>query len=129
MMNRDYAFLALFLVILITSFIFIYLNSESLDCSMEQSFGDVMSDINYEFEPEGSSYGDAKIIRLFINSYRGRIEYYGMEITDDRGEVLFFENLTNPEGGSITASLKLGEDETVNVKRFFKKKCFPEVLL
>ena len=27
MMNRDYAFLALFLVILITSFIFIYLNS------------------------------------------------------------------------------------------------------
>jgi hypothetical protein len=129
MMKRDYAFLTLFVVILITSFIFIYQNSESLDCSMERSFGDVMSDISYEFEPNGSSYGNTKILRFFISSYRGRIEYYGMEVTDKDGKVLYFENLTNHEGGSLSASFELEENESVNVKRFFKKKCFPEVVL
>ncbi|MFH1473881.1 MAG: hypothetical protein ABIE55_03215 [Candidatus Aenigmatarchaeota archaeon] len=129
MNKRDYAFLILFLVILATSFIFIYQNRDSFDCSIEYSYGDIMGDIEYEFEPEGSAYGKTKIFRFIISSHRNRIEYFGMEVTDVYGNVLFFENLTNPDGGSISISLESDENETLTVRRFFKKTCYPEMQL
>jgi hypothetical protein len=128
-MKREDIFLILFLVILATSLIYIYQNLESLDCYIDYSYGDLMSDINYEFEPEGSLFGKTKIFRFLISSNRNRLEYFGMEITDEDGEVLFFENITNPEGGSLSASIEVEENETVNVKRFFKKMCYPEAQL
>jgi hypothetical protein len=128
-MKRSYIFLILFLVILATSLLYIYQNLESLDCYIDYTYGDLMSDINYEFEPEGSLFGKARIFRFLISSNRNRLEYYGMEIRDEKGEVLFFENMTNPEGGSLSASIEGGENETFIVKRFFKKMCYPEVEL
>lgn len=119
----------LFLIILATSFVFIYQNLESLECYMEYSYGDIMSDIEYEFEPEGSVYGKTKIFRFIISSSKSTIEYYGMEITDREGETLYFENLTDSEGGSISFSLEADENETLSVRRFFKKKCYPEIEL
>jgi hypothetical protein len=128
-MKREDIFLILFLVILATSLVYIYQNLESLDCYIDYSYGDLMSDINYEFEPEGSLFGKTKIFRFLISSNRNRLEYFGMEIKDGQGEILFFENITNPEGGSLSASIEVGENETVIVKRFFKKMCYPEVEL
>ncbi len=127
-MKREYLFVILFLVILATSFVFIYQNTESLECYMEYSYGDIMSDIEYEFEPEGSAYGKTRIFRFIISSHRNNIEYYGMEISNDE-EVLFFENLTDAEGGSISISLESEENETLIVRRFFKKACYPEMQL
>ena len=128
-LDRGNVFLLLFLIILATSFIYIYQNIDSLDCYMDSTYGDVMGDIKYEFEPEGSSYGKTKIFRFTISSLRRRIQYYGMEVTKEDGEVLFFENFTNPEGGSISISIESEENETLTVKRFFKKICYPEIVL
>lgn len=129
-MRRGDIFLLLFLVILATSFFYIYQNLESLDCSIEQSISDVMSDIEYEFEPEGSSYGKTKIFRFIISSSRNRLEYFGMKVSREEGEVLFFDNRTNQEGGSILATLSLSnENETLVIDRFFKKRCYPEIHL
>ena len=106
-MKKEDILLILFLVILATSFIYIYQNLESLDCYIDYSYGDIMADITYEFEPEGSLFGKTKIFRFLISSNRNRLEYFGMEVTDEKGEVLFFENMTNPGGGSLSASIEL----------------------
>jgi hypothetical protein len=95
---------------------------------MENTTRDVMSDIKYEFEPNGSLYGKTKIYRFNIVSSRKNLEYYGMKITNG-DEVLFFEAGTTPEGGSIVATLIINETDVINVDRFFKKKCFSEVRL
>jgi len=125
-MKREDFLIIIFAVILITSLIYLYQNLSSFECSMESSFSNVMSDINYEFEPEGSLYSKTKVFRFNILSSRNRLEYFGMIIT--RGEeILFFENRTEPEGGSIVATINLNENVTAN--RFFKKKCYPEVKL
>jgi hypothetical protein len=126
-MKREYVFLILFLLILATSLLYIYHNLESLDCYIDYTYGDLMSDINYEFEPEGSLFGKTRIFRFLISSERNRLEYFGMEIKNEKGEILFFENMTNPEGGSLSASIE--NNEAVIVKRFFKKMCYPEVEL
>ena len=94
---------------------------------MENSFSSVMSDINYEFEPQGSLYNKVKVFRFTISSSRKRIEYFGMKISRENGEVLFFENRTEPEGGSIVATIN--ETENLTVNRFFKKKCYSEIQL
>lgn len=125
-MKREDFLIIIFAVILITSLIYLYQNLSSFECSMESSFSNVMSDISYEFEPEGSLYSKTKVFRFNIFSSRNRLEYFGMIIT--RGEeILFFENRTEPEGGSIVTTINLNEN--VNVNRFFKKKCYPEVKL
>ena len=100
----------------------------SFECSMETSIGSAKSDVNYEFEPEGSLYSKTKIFRFYVLSSNNKLDYYGMKIS--RGEeTLFFENRTEPEGGSIVATLTLNETDKVTVNRFFKKKCFAEVQL
>ena len=126
MKKSDYLAIV-FLVILTAGLFYFYQNLESFDCSMDQYFG---NDIEYEFEPEGSLYGKTRIYRFIISSSRNRLEYYGMNVTNEDGEEVFFENRTNPEGGSITTTITLNnEDEVVVVERFFKKKCYPEVRL
>ncbi|MFH0928821.1 MAG: hypothetical protein V1818_00520 [Candidatus Aenigmatarchaeota archaeon] len=129
-MDKGDIFLVLFLIILATSFIYIYQNMGSFDCYVEYSFGDVMSNIEYEFEPDGSLYGKTRIYRFIISSSRNRLEYYGMSITAKDGQELFFKNLTNPEGGSIITTISLNsEDDVVIVERFFKKMCYEEIRL
>lgn len=125
-MKREDFLIIIFAVILITSLIYLYQNLSSFECSMESSFSNVMSDISYEFEPEGSLYSKTKVFRFNILSSRNRLEYFGMIITKGE-EILFFENRTEPEGGSIVATINLNENVTAN--RFFKKKCYPEVKL
>jgi hypothetical protein len=125
-MERGNLLVIIFLIILIIGLYYLYQNLSSFECSMESSFSNVMSDISYEFEPEGSLYSKTKVFRFNILSSRNRLEYFGMIIT--RGEeILFFENRTEPEGGSIVATINLNENVTAN--RFFKKKCYPEVKL
>ena len=129
-MRRGDILLILFLFVLAISILYFYQNLSSFDCYIEYTFGNVMSDVEYEFEPEGSLYGKTRIYRFIIYSPRNRIEYYGMNITTEDGEALFFQNRTNPEGGSIITTITLPrENETVIVDRFFKKKCYPEVRL
>ncbi|MBN2203285.1 MAG: hypothetical protein JW700_03830 [Candidatus Aenigmarchaeota archaeon] len=129
-MNRGDVFLFLFMAILATSFLYIYQNMDSLDCYMDQGIGDVMSDIEYDYNTEGSLYGKTRIYRFIISSSRSRLEYFGMNITAQDGTELFFKNITNPEGGSIITTISLkSENETVFVERFFKKKCFEEMRL
>jgi hypothetical protein len=125
-MKREDFLIIIFAVILITSLTYLYQNLSSFECSMESSFSNVMSDISYEFEPEGSLYSKTKVFRFNILSSRNRLEYFGMIITKGE-EILFFENRTEPEGGSIVATINLNENVTAN--RFFKKKCYPEVKL
>lgn len=127
MQKEDY-FIILFSAILITGLYYFYQNLGSFECFMENTTRDVMSDIKYEFEPNGSLYGKAKIYRFNIISSGKSLEYYGMKITNG-DEVLFFEAETNPEGGSIVATLVINETDVINVDRFFKKKCFSEVRL
>lgn len=95
-MEKEDYFIILFSVILITSLIYFYQNLGSFGCYMENTTKDVMSDIKYEFEPNGSLYGKTKIYRFDIVSSRKNLEYYGMKITK-LDEVLFSENDTNPE--------------------------------
>lgn len=129
-MNKEDLFIIVFLIILATSIIYFYRNIESFDCFMDQNFGNVMSDIKYEFEPEGSLYGKTRIYRFIISSSMNRLEYYGMSISTEDGETLFFDNRTEPEGGSIVTTISLkSENDIVVVSRFFKKKCYPEVQL
>lgn len=127
MQKEDY-FIILFSAILITGLYYFYQNLGSFECFMENTTRDVMSDIKYEFEPNGSLYGKTKIYRLNIVSSGKNLEYYGMKITNG-DEVLFFEAGTNPEGGSIVATLVINETDVINIDRFFKKKCFSEVRL
>jgi len=129
-MNRGDILLIIFLIILALGIIYFYQNISSFDCFMDYTFSDVMSDIEYEFEPEGSLYGKTRIYRFIISSSLSRLEYYGMNISTQEGEVIFFQNKTNPEGGSIITTINVPrEDDTLIVKRFFKKKCYPEVQL
>jgi hypothetical protein len=128
-MEKGDLLIIIFLAILITSLIYLYQNLASFECSMETSTSTAMSDINYEFEPEGTLYSKTMIFRFNILSSKNKIEYYGMNITNDAGKTLFFENRTEPEGGSIVATLNLNESEKFNVDRFFKKKCFSEIHL
>ena len=125
-MEKEDILIIIFLIVLIIGLIYFYQNLESFECFIETSFGTVKSDISYEFEPEGSLYGKAKIFRFTVLSSRNRLEYFGMKITKN-GEVLFFENRTEPEGGLIVATIN--ETEKVIVNRFFKKKCYPEIQL
>jgi hypothetical protein len=119
----------IFLAILITSLTYLYENLSSFECYMETSTSSAMTNINYEFEPQGSLYSKTKIFRFNILSSNNRLEYFGMNITNETGGTLFFENRTEPEGGSIVATLALNEDQKVNVDRFFKKRCFDEIHL
>ena len=125
-MERGDIIAIIFLIILILSLIYLYQNLSSFDCFIESSFSNVMSDINYEFEPEGSLYGKTKIFRFTISSSKKSLEYFGMKVTKDE-EILFFENRTEPEGGSIMATIN--ETENLKVDRFFKKRCYPEIHL
>jgi len=126
-MEKEDFLIIIFLIVLIIGLIYFYQNLESFECFIETSFSTVISDINYEFEPEGSLYSKTKIYRFTILSSRKRIEYFGMKITKENGEFLFFENRTEPEGGLIVATIN--ETEKVIVNRFFKKKCYPEIQL
>jgi hypothetical protein len=128
-MEKGDLLIIIFLAILITSLIYLYKNLSSFECYMETLTSNAMSDINYEFEPQGSLYGKTKIFRFNIFSSKKGIEYYGMNITNETGGTLFFENMTEPEGGSIIATLTFNESEKFNVDRFFKKKCFNEIHL
>lgn len=128
-MEKGDLLIIIFLAILITSITYLYLNLASFECSMETSTSNAMTDINYEFEPQGSLYSKTRIFRFNILSSKNRLEYFGMNITNETGGSLFFENRTEPEGGSIVATLLLNEDQKVNVDRFFKKKCFTEIHL
>jgi len=127
-MEKEDYFIILFAVILITSLLYFYENIESFECFMENTTKDVMTDIKYDFEPNGSLYGKTKIFRFNIFSSRNNLEYYGMKITKG-DEVVFFKFETAPGGGSIVATLLINETDVINVERFFKKKCFSEVRL
>lgn len=127
-MERGDIFTIISLIVLIVGVFYFYQNLGSFQCSMENSFSTVTSDISYDFEPQGSLYGETKVFRFTITSPRNKLEYFGMKIT--RGEeVLFFENRTIPEGGSIISTISLNETNNITVDRFFKKKCYPEVRL
>ena len=128
MQKEDY-FIFLFIAILAIGLIYFYQNIESFNCFVENSTQNVMSDIKYEFEPEGSLYGKVKIYRFNILSSKKDLEYYGMKITNGNGDVLFSDIETSPEGGSIVATLLVNETDVINVNRFFKKKCYAEVKL
>jgi hypothetical protein len=129
-MNKGDYLAIVFLAILAVSLFYFYLNLESFDCYIDSTFGNVMNDVEYEFEPQGSLYGKTRIYRFIISSPRSRLEYYGMNITNEDGETMFFENRTNPEGGSLVTTITLSnENENVTVERFFKKKCYEEVRL
>jgi hypothetical protein len=128
-MERGDILTIVFLIILTVSLAYLYQNLGSFECYMESFFRNPMDDISYEFEPEGSLYSKTKIFRFIILSSNKKIEYFGMNITNEGGETLFFENRTEPEGGSIIFTLNLEDAGNVNVKRFFKKKCFPEIHL
>lgn len=127
-MDKGDVFLILAIVIVITSFAYIYQNMESLDCYMDYNMNGVMGNIEYSFEPEGSVYGKTRIYRFLITSYDSRLEYFGMEVRNG-DEILFFENMTNPEGGTISTVIETDENENITVERFFKKKCYPKVQL
>jgi len=127
-MKREDIIIIMFTIILIFGVIYLIQNLSSFECSMESSFTNVMSDISYEFEPQGTLYSKTKIFRFNILSSRERLEYFGMMITNNE-ETLFFENRTSPEGGSIIATISLNESENIIVNRFFKKKCYSEVRL
>ena len=105
-MEKSDILIIIFLLILVVGLLFLYLNLSSFECSMESMFSDVMSDVSYSFEPEGSVYSKTKIFRFAITSSRNRFEYFGMSITKD-GISLFFDNRTEPGGGSIVATLSL----------------------
>ena len=128
-MERGDILIVIFLLILIFGLFFFYQNSSSLECSTESMFSNVMSDVNYAFEPQGSIYSKTRIFRFDISSSRNRLEYFGMSIIREDGETLFFENRTDPGGGSIVATLNLSETEEIAVNRFFKKRCYSEVRL
>jgi len=129
-MNRGDFLLITFIIILAASLFYFYQNLEAFDCYMDYALGNVMSDVEYEFEPEGSLYGKTRIYRFIISSPRSRLEYYGMNITNENGMEMFFQNRTNPEGGSIITTITLSnENENITVNRFFKKKCYAEVRL
>jgi hypothetical protein len=128
-MEKEDVLVIIFLIILIAGLVYLYQNLGSFECSVENSFSTAMNDINYEFEPEGSLYSKTKIFRFTISSSRKRLEYFGMKITKENGEVLFFENRTEPEGSSIVATINLNETEKITVNRFFKKKCYSEIQL
>jgi len=124
-MEREDALVIVFLIILIFGLFYLYQNLNSFQCYMENSFR-TSSDISYEFEPQGSLYSKVKVFRFAITSSSKKLEYFGMRISKDE-EVLFFENRTEPEGGSIVATIN--ETENITVERFFKEKCQPETRL
>lgn len=126
-MKREDFLIIMFLMILIFGLVYFYQNLSYFECSMESSFSTAMSDVNYEFEPQGSSYSKTKVFRFIISSSRNRLEYFGMKISKENGEILFFENRTEPEGGSLIATIN--ETEKIVVNRFFKKRCYPEIRL
>ena len=128
MQKEDY-FIILVASILATSLIYFYQNLSSFECFMQNSTQNVMSDITYSFEPNGSLYGKVKIYRLDIASNQKDIEYYGMTITDSGGNQLFSEIDKDVQGGSITATLTINETSSITVRRFFKRKCYAEVQL
>ena len=129
MKKSDYLAIV-FLVILVASLIYLYQNMESFDCYIDRTLGNAVSDVEYEFEPEGSLYGKTRIYRFIISSPSSRLEYYGMDITKENGESVFFQNRTNPEGGSLITTITLNnEEEVLVIDRFFKKRCYPEVRL
>ena len=127
-MDKENYFIILFSVILATSLIYFYQNLDSFNCFVENSTKDVMSDIKYEFEPEGSLYGKTKIYRFVISSSKKSLEYYGMEIKNGN-QTLFLQTGTEPEGGSLVSTLTINESDQITVKRFFKKKCYSEAVL
>lgn len=127
-MKKEDVTIIIFAIILIFGITYLIQNLSSFECSMESSFTNVMSDISYEFEPQGTLYSKTKVFRFNILSSRERLEYFGMIITKNR-ETLFFENRTSPEGGSLIATINLNESESIDVNRFFKKKCYAEVRL
>jgi hypothetical protein len=128
-MERENYFIILFSIILVTSLIYFYSNIGSFECYVVNSTKDVMSDIKYEFEPQGSLYGQTRIYRFIISSSAKNMEYYGMKITDSKGDVLFSQIGEEPDGGSMVASLIINQSENITVERFFKKKCFVEIRL
>jgi hypothetical protein len=125
-MEKDNYFIILFSVILVTSLIYFYSNIDSFECFVINSTKDSMSDITYDFEPQGSLYGQTRIYRFVISSTGNDIEYYGMKIVDSKGNVLFSNIKNQPDGGSLMTSLRINQSENITVDRFFKRKCFPE---
>jgi hypothetical protein len=127
-MEKENYFIILFSVILVTSLIYFYSNIGDFECYVLNSTSDVMGDITYDFEPQGSLYGKTRIYRFIIASTLKNLEYYGMEIKNGN-ETLFFQVGKEPEGGSIVTSLMINETDKITVNRFFKKKCYPQVVL
>jgi hypothetical protein len=127
-MKREDIFIIIFLMMLIFGLYYLYQNRDSFECFAENAVN-TGSDVIYEFEPEGSVYSKTKVFRFNVFSSRKSLEYFGMNISKENGEVLFFENRTAPEGGSIVSTLIVNESENFTVNRFFKKRCYPEVRL
>ena len=128
-MNRENVLIIMFSIILASGLFYLYQNLSSFECFMESSFSTAMSDISYEFEPQGSSYSKTRVFRFTITSSKNKLEYFGMKISNETGNVLFFEKRTEPEGGSIMATVTMDENQGVIVNRFFKKKCYSEIQL
>lgn len=123
-MERENLLVIVFLVILIFGLVYLSQNLNSFECFMENSFR-TSSGISYGFEPQGSLYGEVRVFRFTVLSSNKRLEYFGMKVSKGE-EVLFFENRTEPEGGSIVATIN---EADVKVERFFKEKCQPETRL
>ena len=79
-MQKEDIFIVICAIILISSITFVYKNMDSLQCFTETSTKTAMSDIKYEFEPEGSLYGKTKIYRFNIVSSANNLEYYSMKV-------------------------------------------------
>jgi hypothetical protein len=128
-MEKEDIIIVVFLFILASGIIYTYQNLNSFECFMENTTSGVMSDVKYDFEPNGSSYGKSRVYRFEIISSRKRLEYFGMKILNNGDEVLFSQILTTPEGGSIVTTLLVNATDNITVDRFFKKKCYAEVRL
>ena len=127
-MERGDVLAVVSVIVLIAGLFYFYQNLSSFQCSFEKSFSTVTSDISYEFEPQGSLYSETMVFRFTITSSKSRLEYFGMRVIKN-GNVIFFENRTEPDGGSILSTVSVNSTDNVTAERFFKKMCYPEVLL
>ena len=128
-MLKEDIFIVLAAIILISGMSYFYQNIDSFNCFVENSTQSVLSDIKYEFEPNGTMYGKVKVYRFNIVSSGSDLEYYGMRVTNANGDVLFFDSQSNPEGGLLSALLTVNETDVIKVDRFFKRKCYSEIAL
>lgn len=127
LMKKEDAFIVLSASILIISIAYFYNNIGSFECYVNNIGKSAMTGIVYNFEPNGSLYGNVKIYRFEIESSDSSLEYYGMSIKSSNGTSIFSEIDKEPDGGLITATVNVSDSLTV--ERYFKKMCYPEVRL